>query len=146
MPYEALSHLSLVCTYLIFPSREGKQKRLPSDRHVLIEYNEGVFCVVRGLCSLRISILERERSRTFLPLAYEIEILSIKENQFIFLLFPQGKCVVPNNETITMGCTENQNNFPLHHVILLSQKRTLRKLTDFSCCCFQYLSMLHTSC
>lgn len=61
MPYEALSHLSLVCTYLIFPSREGKQKRLPSDRHVLIEYNEGVFCVVRGLCSLRISILEREK-------------------------------------------------------------------------------------
>lgn len=47
------------------------------------------------LCSERIMLFvdfhsrQRERSCTFLPFAYEIKILSIKENQFIFLLSPK---------------------------------------------------------
>lgn len=50
---------------------------------------------------------------------------SIEENKFLFFfLFPEGKCVTPNNRT--KGCKENQNSFPLYNEILQPHIYTLQ--------------------
>lgn len=52
---------------------------------------------------------------------------SIEENKFLFgffFLFPEGKCVAPDNGT--KGCKENQNSFPIYNEILPPHKYTLK--------------------
>lgn len=79
-------------------------------------------------------VQHRLRNHAFLPLTKEIEILSIKKNQFIFFLFYKKSCIpappVENENPLyqgnsvlffhfckdnrRVGCMGNQNNFPLY--------------------------------
>lgn len=91
---------------------------------------QGLVCTMRGFHALWISVSKEERNHAFLPLPWKIEILYIKENQFIFFPFPQGKCVTPDNKIL--GCIENQNNFSLNHRILWSQGECRWKMSKWT--------------
>lgn len=94
---------SIICSHS-WTFNPHEKKELNGFQYTLLH---GVVCTTRGFSSSRISIFTGKRNPAFLPLPSKIEILSIEENQIIFFLFPQGKWVALNNETV--GCMENQN-------------------------------------